>query len=69
MMTLTIPDDIAQQLNIVAQNSKVTPTEFVLSLLKNAINQQNLENEEADALLIHEQLMEQYADTFQKLAQ
>ncbi len=39
MMTLTIPDDIEQQLKIAAENNHVTTTEFVLSLLKSAVNQ------------------------------
>lgn len=71
MMTLTIPDDIEEQLKKAAKISEVTPTEFVLTLLQNAVNKQLIDKNGTDneALLIHEQLMEQYTDTFQKLAQ
>lgn len=40
MMNLIIPDDIEQQLKMVAEHNHVTPSEFVLSLLKDAIKQQ-----------------------------
>jgi hypothetical protein len=71
MMTLTIPDEIEEQLKKAAKIKQVTPTEFVLALLQNAINKPLVDKNEADdeALLIHEQLMEQYTDAFQKLAQ
>ncbi len=71
MMTLTIPDEIEEQLKKAAKISKVTPTEFVLTLLQNAVNKQLIDKNGTDneALLIHEQLMEQYTDAFQKLAQ
>jgi hypothetical protein len=68
MMTLIIPDDIEQQLKIAAKNSHTPPTEFILSLLQNALKQQNISDDD-EALLIHEQLMETYTDAFQKLAQ
>lgn len=45
MMTLSIPDDLAQQLNIVAQNKQVTLSEYALSLLKHALKQQEDESE------------------------
>ena len=53
-----------------AINEKL-PSEFVLALLQNAVNKQLLDKNESDdeALLIHEQLMEQYTEAFQKLAQ
>ncbi len=71
MMTLTIPDEIEEQLKKAAKINQVTPSEFVLALLQNAVNQQLLDKNESDdeALLIHEQLMEQYTEAFQKLAQ
>jgi len=71
MMTLTIPDEIEEQLKKVSKINQVTPSEFVLALLQNAVNKQLLDKNESDdeALLIHEQLMEQYTEAFQKLAQ
>ena len=70
-MTLTIPDEIEEQLKKAAKINQVTPSEFALALLQNAVNQQLLDKNESDdeALLIHEQLMEQYTEAFQKLAQ
>jgi len=44
MMTLTIPDEIEQQLKTAAKNSKMTPTEFVLALLQNAMKQKESES-------------------------
>ncbi len=68
MMTLTIPDDLEVPLNIAAKNQHMTPLEFVVGLLKKNLEQQAVQDDD-DALLIHEQLMEQYAETFEKLAQ
>lgn len=68
MMTLTIPDDLEMPLNIAAKNQHMTPLEFVIGLLKKSLEQQAIQ-EDDEALLIHEQLMEQYAETFEKLAQ
>jgi hypothetical protein len=72
MMTLIIPDEIEQKLKVAAKNSDIPTNEFILSLLQNALKQQdhamNISDDD-EALLIHEQLMEQYADAFQKLAQ
>jgi hypothetical protein len=44
MMTLTIPDEIEQQLKTAAKNSQMTPTEFVLALLQNAMKQKESES-------------------------
>ena len=68
MMTLTIPDDLEVPLNIAAKNNHMTPLEFVAGLLKKNLEQQAIQDDD-EALLIHEQLMEQYAETFEKLAQ
>lgn len=68
MMTLTIPDEIEQQLKTAAKNSQMPTTEFILSLLQNAIKQ-HVKPEDDEDLLIHAQLMEQYSEAFQKLAQ
>ncbi len=72
MLTLKIPDDIEQQLNTLAVSAKSTPTDIVLTLVQNYVEQHQNElkqHEEDEALQIHEQLMDQYAETFQKLAQ
>jgi hypothetical protein len=45
MMTLSIPDDLEKQLKIVAQNKQLTLSEYALSLLKNALKQQEEESE------------------------
>jgi hypothetical protein len=68
MMTLTIPAELEMPLSIAAKNKHMTPFEFVIGLLKKNLEQQAAQDE-AEALLIHEQLMEQYAETFEKLAQ
>jgi len=68
MMTLTIPDELEMPLSIAAKNNHMTPLNFVIRLLKKNLEQQAVQDD-ADALLIHEQLMEQYAETFEKLAQ
>lgn len=41
----------------------------MMQIPANFVKQQSLQDEDADALLIHEQLIEQYAETFEKLAQ
>lgn len=71
MMTLTIPDELEMPLSIAAKNNHMTPLNFVIRLLKKNLEQQAVQavQDDADALLIHEQLMEQYAETFEKLAQ
>lgn len=40
MMTLTIPDDVGQELKIMAENSQMTPSDFIVSLLQTAFKQQ-----------------------------
>ncbi|MFI3220686.1 MAG: hypothetical protein QX189_16445 [Methylococcales bacterium] len=45
MMTLNIPDDIEQQLKIIANNKQLAVSEFVLSLLTTALKQQEEETE------------------------
>ncbi|MDD5272998.1 MAG: hypothetical protein PHU14_09795 [Methylovulum sp.] len=40
MMTLTIPDDVGQELKIMADNSHMTPNDFIVSLLQTAFKQQ-----------------------------
>ena len=66
MMTLTIPDELEMPLSIAAKNKHMTPLDFVIGLLKRNFEQQAVQDE-ADALLIYEQLMEQYSETFEKL--
>jgi len=68
MMTLTIPDELEMPLSIAAKNKHMTPLEFVIFLLKKNLESQAAQDD-AEALLIHEQLMEQYTETFEKLAQ
>lgn len=68
MITLTIPDDLEMPLSIAAKNKQMTPLEFVVGLLKKNLEQQTIQDDD-EALLIHEQLMDQYAETFEKLAQ
>jgi len=73
MLNLQIPDDIEQQLNALAISAQSTASEIVLSLVQDYVKQHqqelNQQHEEDGALQIHEQLMDQYAETFQKLAQ
>lgn len=73
MLNLQIPDDIEQQLNALAINAQSTASEIVLSLVQDYVKQHrqelNQQHEEEETLQIHEQLMDQYAETFQKLAQ
>jgi len=73
MLNLEIPDDIEQQLNALAINAQSTASEIVLSLVQDYVKQHqqelNQQHEEEETLQIHEQLMDQYAETFQKLAQ
>jgi len=73
MLNLQIPDDIEQQLNALAISAQSTASEIVLSLVQDYVKQHqqelNQQHEEEEALQIHEQLMDQYAETFQKLAQ
>ena len=45
MMTLNIPDDIEQQLKVIANNKQLALSEFVLSLLTTALKQQEEETE------------------------
>lgn len=68
-MNLTIPDELVSSLNIAAKNKQMTPLEFVIELLKRNLEQSTVKDDDKDALLIHEQLMEQYSETFKKLAQ
>jgi hypothetical protein len=46
-----------------------TQTDDTKEIPANVLKQQSFEDEDANALLIHEQVMEQYAETFEKLAQ
>ncbi|MDP3333555.1 MAG: hypothetical protein Q8Q40_13710 [Methylococcaceae bacterium] len=73
MLTLSIPDDIEHQLNALAFGAKSTPEDIVLELVKNYVKQHqfeiNQQHEEDQALQIHEQIMDQYAETFQNLTQ
>lgn len=73
MLNLQIPDDIEQQLNALAISAQSTASEIVLSLVQDYVKQHqqelNQQNEEEEALQLHGQLMDQYAETFQKLAQ
>jgi|GEM_PF-848731 len=73
MLNLQIPDDIEQQLNTLAISAQSTASAIVLSLVQDYVKQHqqelNQQHEEKEALQIHEQLMDQYAETFQKLAQ
>jgi hypothetical protein len=64
MLSLTIPDELKIQLNAVTSKKQISPT----GLLKNNAEQQTAQDD-AEALLIHEQLMDQYTETFEKLAQ
>lgn len=68
MLNLQIPDDIEQQLNALAISAQSTASEIVLSLVQDYVKQHQ-QHEEKEALQIHEQLIDQYAETFQKLAQ
>jgi hypothetical protein len=68
MMTLTIPAELEMPLSIAAKNKHMTPLDFVIGLLKKNLEPQAAQDD-AEALLIHQQLMKQYADTFEKLAQ
>jgi len=73
MLNLQIPDDIEQQLNALAINAQSTASEIVLSLVQDYVKQHqqelNQQHEEEEALQIHEQLIDLYVETFQKLAQ
>jgi gas vesicle protein len=72
MLNLQIPDDIEQQLNALAISAQSTASEIVLSLVQDYVKQHKQElnqQHEEEALQIHDQLMDQYAETFQKLAQ
>lgn len=73
MLNLQIPDDIEQQLNALAISAQSTASEIVLSLVQDYVKQHqqaiSQQHEEEETLQIHEQLMDQYAETFQKLAQ
>lgn len=68
MLSLTIPDELETQLNAIASKKQISPTDFIIGLLRSYFEQQAAQDD-TKTLLIHEQLMEQYADTFEKLAQ
>jgi hypothetical protein len=68
MLSLKIPDGLKIQLNAVISKKQISPTDFIIGLLKNNAEQQAAQDD-AEALLIHEQLMDQYTETFEKLAQ
>lgn len=68
MLSLTIPDELETQLNAIASKKQISPTDFIIGLLRSNLEQQVVQND-AEALLIHKQLMEQYAETFEKLVQ
>lgn len=69
MITLTIPDNIEQDIKDLAAAEKHATDEMALQLIMEAIAQHKKQQaDEDDALNIHEQLMDDYADTFEKLA-
>ena len=70
MITLTIPDNIEQDIKAIAATEKHATDEMALQLIVEAIEQHKKQQaDEDDALKIHEQLIDQYADTFEKLTQ
>ena len=70
MITLTIPDNIEQDIKDLAATEKHATDEMALQLIVEAIAQHKKQQaDEDDALKIHKQLINQYADTFEKLAQ
>lgn len=68
MLSLTIPDELETQLNAIASKKQISPIDFIIGLLRSNLEQQAAQDD-TETLLIHEQLMEQYAETFEKLAQ
>jgi len=69
MITLTIPDNIEQDIKDLAAIEKHATDKMALQLIVEAIAQHKKQQaDEEDALKIHEQLIDQYADTFEKLA-
>ena len=68
MLSLTIPDELEAQLNAIASKKQLSPIDFIIGLLRSKVEQQAAQDD-AEALFIHAQLMDQYADTFEKLAQ
>jgi len=64
-ISLDLSEKTIQQLSILPDANS-----FVEEALKKALqNRKKPQTDEEEALLIHEQLMEQYAETFEKLAQ
>ncbi len=64
-ISLNLSETTIQQLKSLAD-----PDVFVEGVVKQALqNRKKPQTDEDDALLIHEQLMEQYSETFEKLAQ
>jgi len=68
MLSLTLPDYIETEVKKLAAAEQHTADEMVLQLIVEALQSHKKQKDEDDALLIHEQLMDQYSDTFEKLA-
>ena len=70
MMTLTLPETLETEIKSLAGAEHQSTEEMAFKLIAEAIqsHKKQLSNDNS-ALEIHEQLMAQYADTFNKLAQ
>lgn len=69
MLTIDLDPKLELSLEKIARHEQISVNEFVNDLISRYLSNQNQANEEDEALLIHEQLMNQYAETFEKLAQ
>ena len=68
MLTLDLEPELEMTLASAANREHISANELVKKLISRYLNQNNV-REDDDALLIHEQLMNQYAETFERLAQ
>lgn len=68
MLMLDLEPELEMTLARAANREHISANEFVKKLISHYFNPNNA-SEDEDALLIHEQLMNQYAETFEKLAQ
>ena len=70
MTTFTLPNNLENEIKHLAETEQRTSQEMVLQLIQEALLlHKKQQTEEEEALQIHEQLMNQYAETFDKLAQ
>ena len=71
MLVLTVPKVLEEKIKNIATIENYSIEEMTLKLINESVNKYKMEiiNNEENVLKIHEELMDKYSVTFEKLAQ